>query len=963
MSFSTPLALVLLVCVPVVLYLGWPRQRFRRSRDLFSVFLRAAIMLLLVFALAGVQLVRSADRLAVMFLVDVSDSMGQTAQEAALDYVRQSLPRMGPDDQAGLILFGTTALLERPLNNVRELGSILSAPPTGNTDIEKAIRLAMGILPTDAARRIVVLSDGHATSGNAESAAELAAATGIEISYVTFTRDPGPEVQVTQFDAPSTVNAGQDFDLNISIQSEADTAATITVLSSGEIIKRQDYNLRQGTTNLTLPLTGGGSGFKDFQVQVDPVNNDGFYQNNQLSTFSRVVGPPRVLLLYNSQDDIQYILPALQQAGLTVDAMQPSQLPIGLVSLAQYNTIVMANVPATPLPQDRMEAIESFVKDLGGGLVVIGGPNAYGPGAYFETPLEDVLPVNMQVKDQRRLPQLTIAYVIDRSGSMSAVGPSGVENIELAKEAIIRSIDFLQPSDRAGVVSFDSQGYWIANIQQVGDKLPLQRLVATLRTGGGTDILAGMNLVSESIASDPSTRKHIILLTDGGANPAGLVELTRRLKNENDVTTSVIAIGDGLPDFLEEMAVAGGGNFHPVQIVEQIPLIFSQETVLATRSYILEDPFVPTVSATSPIMNGIVSAPPLLGYVATSPKQTAEVILRGPEPYQDPILASWQYGLGRAVAFTSDATSRWGANWVSWDDYVRFWDQTVRWTITEGKSGNVETRVQMEGEQARLIVDARDDGAFLNGLNLQMSVVNPLAKASLMPLRQVAPGRYEATFKPENEGAYILHISGAGQGDNPITVDQTTGWVMSYSSEYDVTGQGEGELFLSGLANLTGGRSLKDDPGLAFAHNLSAQAAATPIWPWFMLVAMVLLPFDIAVRRLVITRTDVQRVRQTLFGRKTAEATSERISTLLGAKERGRLRAEESGSSVAALRARRDESRANQASASAEGDAQPVAKPRFTPSIRPTDPSASPGGNVAGQLLKKRKSREDDKTK
>lgn len=962
MSFSTPLALVLLVCIPLVLYLGWPRQRFRRSRDIISLILRTAIMLLLIFALAGVQLVRSADRLAVMFLVDVSDSMGEAAKESALDYVRQSITNMSADDEAGLILFGTTALMERPLSNLRELSAILSAPTTGNTDLEKAIRLAMGVLPTDAARRIVILTDGRPTIGNAESAAELAAATGIEISYAIYTREPVPEVQVTRFDAPSTVNAGQDFDLNISIQSEAATPATITILASGEVIKRQTYDLRQGTTNLTLPLTGGGSGFKDFQVQVEPVSGDGFYQNNQLSTFSRVIGPPRALLLYNTQDDIQYVLPALQQSGLTVDTMQPDQLPIGLVSLAQYDTIIMVNVPATALAQDRMEAIQSFVKDLGGGLVVIGGPDSYAPGGYFQTPLEEVLPLNMQIKDQQRLPQLTIAYVIDRSGSMGAVGPSGVENIELAKEAIIRSIDFLQPTDRAGVVSFDSQGYWIANIQQIGNRLALQRLVASLRTGGGTDILAGMNLVAQSIIDDPSKQKHIILLTDGGANPAGLVELTKRLYDDEGITTSVIAIGDGAASFLADMAHEGGGQYHPVRIVEQIPLIFSQETVLATRSYILEDSFVPSISASSPIMNGITSAPPLLGYVATSSKQTAEVILRGPEPFQDPILASWQYGLGRSVAFTSDATARWGANWVSWENFVRFWNQAVRWTMTEGKNDNIETRIVMEGDQARMVVDARDDnGAFLNGLNLQLSVVDPLSQAALMPLRQVAPGRYEATFKPENEGAYILHVSGTGQGDTPVAVDQTSGWVMSYSAEYDLSNQGDGAVLMSSLASLTGGRSLKDDPALAFTHNLTAQAAATPIWPWFLLAALLLLPFDIAVRRLVVTRTDLQRLRQALFGRTTVEATSERISTLLGAKERGRQRAEESGSTVSALRARRDSSREQRPPVGGT-DSPDADKPRFMPTNRPPSAAApTPDSNVAGQLLKKRKEREGDK--
>ncbi len=962
MAFSTPLALVLLICIPFVFYMGWPRQRYRRSRDIMSLILRTAIMLLLVFALAGMQLVRAADRLAVVFLVDVSDSVGQAAQETALDYVRQALPAMGPDDQAGVILFGANALVERPLSAVRELGTTLSAPPTGNTDLEEAVRLALGILPADYARRIVILSDGRETIGDVESAAELAAATSVEISYVLLTPQAAPEVQVTGVNAPSTLNSGQEFALNIRVAAEADTPASITVLKSGQLNHRENEELREGSNNYALALVAGNSGFTDFQVQVDPTTADNFYQNNLLSAFSRVVGPPRVLLLHTDNAEIRYLLPALEEAGLTVDAMQPEQLPLGLVALAQYDSVVMANVPATRLSPGRMDLLNNFVRDLGGGLIAIGGPNAYGPGGYFQTPLEDLLPLEMQVRDQQRLPQLTIAYIIDRSGSMGAVGPSGVENIELAKEAIIRSIDFLQPSDRAGVVSFDTQGYWIAGIQPVQDRLALQRLVASLRTGGGTDILAGMSLVAESIISDPSDRKHIILLTDGGANPSGLVALTRRLNEEAEVTTSVISIGGG-PDFLRQMAEAGNGNYHEVNLVEQIPTIFTLETVLATRSYIFEESFVPSLSANSPIMDGIATAPPLLGYVATTSKQTAQVILRGPEPYRDPLLAAWQYGLGRSVAFTSDAAARWGANWVTWDDYVRFWSQAVRWTITEGTNNSIETRVVMEGENARLIVDARgEDGKFLNGLNLRLSVVDPQASPTLLNLLQVAPGRYEATFAPGQEGAYILNVRGE-QGEQTLT--QTTGWVMSYSSEYDIGGRGDGAALLNDIAGLTGGRSLADEPALAFDHTVDARAASTPVWPWLLLGAMLLLPFDVAVRRLIITRSDWQRLRRYLGGQRGAEATSERIATLLGAKERGRQMAEESGATapgtVGNLRVRRDQARSASAAPTAgeSGQAPEAEKPRYTPPPKPTQ--APPSGNVAGELLKKRKGRDEEK--
>lgn len=969
MSFTNPLALILLFAVPLVLYIGWPRHAYRRRRDGTSLALRVVIMSCLALGLAGTQISRAADKLAVIFLMDVSDSIGTEVREEQLEYIRRSIQTMPPDDVYGMVVFGANSITEHPINSVRDLGAIQAAPITSNTDIAEAVRLGLALFPDDAARRMVILSDGRPTVGDTEAAVRLAAAAGVEISYVAYTHQPGPEIQVTELRVPTGVPAGQEFDLNLTIDAEEATTADVRILASGQIIHQETVNLRQGTNNYTLTLPGTTAGFKDFEAQIEPIGSDSFYQNNRLSAFSQIVGPPRVLLVSQSDDEVQYIMPSLQEIGVEIDRVQPSDLPIGLAPLAQYDSVILANVPATELSNQRMEALNSYVRDLGGGLVVIGGPNSYGPGGYFRTPLEETLPVEMQIRDQQRLPQLTIAYVIDRSGSMGIPGPSGVENIELAKEAIIRSIDFLQPTDRAGIVSFDSVGYWIANLQPVYDRLALQRLVASLRASGGTDILAGLILVAREIINEPSDRKHIILLTDGGANPRNLVELTGQMNQEVGVTTSVISIGESV-DFLAEMARVGQGNYHVVDTIESIPTIFTLETVLATRSYILEEPFTPALTANSPIMEGISSSPELLGYVATTPKQTAQVILRGPEPYNDPILTTWQHGLGRAVAFTSDATSRWGANWVTWNNFTRFWSQAIRWTITEGKSNNLEMRVVMEGEQARLVVDARDDeGQFLNGMDLQAAVVNPALDPLSLTLHQVAPGRYEALFTPDQEGAYFLGVNGSGVvNDQQLQLSQTSGWVMSYSPEYDLQERGADIDLLSDIAAMTSGVNMADDPALPFRHNLAAQSASTPIWPYLLLIALILLPFDIAVRRLIITMSDLRRARQALFGRMPAmaEGPSERFSALLNAKERGRQRAEEPASTAsntaAALRANRDRARA-------ERESQPTAPtssseasdtPRYQAPRAPQQPSRSEGANVAGELLKRRKERQEE---
>lgn len=940
-AFTDAPALALLLALPLVAYIGWPRAAYRRRRDAASLLLRALMVTLVALALAGPQLNRPADRLATVFLVDLSDSMGAEMRAAQLEYIQAALQEMGPDDTAGVVAFGASPVTERPASPARELNALQSAPPPGATDIAAAVRHGLALFPEGAAHRLVILSDGRATTGDTLAAARLAAAAGVEISFVPLARPPQPEVQVTELRAPSVITAGQPFDLNLVIDADEAGPAAVTVLAAGQIVQRQAVDLRAGRNSYTISLPGTEAGFRDFQVQVDPEGADGFYQNNQLAAFTRIVGPPRVLVVSASDAEVEHLLPALAEAGIDAVRTTPAALPVGLAPLAEYSAVILANVPASQLTTRRMEALQSYVRDLGGGLVAIGGPDAYGPGGYFQTPLEDVLPVDMQIRDQQRLPQLTIAYVIDRSGSMGGVGPSGVANIELAKEAIIRSIDFLQPTDRAGIVSFDTAGYWIADIQPVLDRFSLQRLVATLRASGGTDILAGMNLVAETIADDPSDRKHIILLTDGGASPQNLVELAGRLNQDAGVTTSVIAIGAGASDFLAEMAAAGGGNYHVVDVIENIPTIFTLETVLATRSYIIEESFVPTVSASSPIVQGIASAPPLLGYVATTPKQTAQVVLRGPEPHADPLLATWQYGLGRAAAFTSDAAARWAANWVTWADYARFWGQAVRWTITEGAASQLETQVQFEGQQAVITVDARDEsGGFLNGLTLTAAVVDPALDARSVPLRQVAPGRYAGAFVPSGTGAYFVGVSGQGVTDGqPVTVSQTSGWVQGYSDEYATAASGANLNLLADIAALTGGADLSGAPELAFAHNLTARSAWTPLWPWLLLAALLLLPFDIALRRVVVTRSDLLRLRAWLSpAAAPAQQPAARIGTLMDAKTRGRQRA--------------------------ENPHRPLSTPApGAPSAPPDAPPVSPapeGETTAGTLLKRRRQRADD---
>jgi uncharacterized membrane protein len=976
MNFTNPSVLLLLLLLPIFIVIGWPRLLHRRLRDSVSLIIRLLLVILLILGLAQIEIRRTADKLAVVFLIDVSDSISEAARSASIQYVQTSLESMDENDQAAVVVFGADAMIESSMSDRVELVQLGTEEEVNqlNTDLAEAMRVGLALFPADTAKRMIILSDGRQTIGDAEEVARLAAATNVQIDYVSLLPDntgeqvDGPEILVTDVQAPSTVNEGEKFDLTITVGSNRDNSeAEMQVLASGTEIYRQNIVLHQGLNEYVLrDIVMPTAGFVDFRVVLTPTSADHFYQNNQLSAFTEVTGAPRVLLVTTDNREIEALQPALEATGLQIDVADA--LPLGLAPLSSYDCIVLANMPATDLSPDEMNYLQAYVRDLGGGLVVIGGPNSYGVGGYFETPLEETLPVDMRLRDQERIPEITMLFVIDRSGSMEIANASGVSNLELAKEATARSLSLLNDTDRAGVISFDVSAYFVLDIQDVGDEThreEMRNTIGSLRPGGGTNIRQAVLSADQVLRSDPSEIKHIILLTDGGSDPSGIVAAIDRMYQNYGITTSVVAVGRDYAPWLETAATAGHGQFHLAYDVSTIPAIFTAETMMAARVYIYEEQFNPTLTADSPIMRGIDSVPPLDGYVATTEKDTATVIMRG-GPEEDPILASWQYGLGRSVAFTSDASSRWAPSWISWPGYGDFWGQAIRWAIGEQSTSNVEAHVVQRGEDAVLVVEARDSqGGYLNGLQLNGSVTNAQLDTNTMTLQQTAPGRYEGVFNPAQEGSYFITVAGSTPPDSnvlrPESVIQTTGWVLSYSGEFrvDVTGteQAEPITLLRRISNVTGGRSLKDKPDRAFLHDLNQERAAQPIWPYFILAALLLLPIDIAVRRLVITQTDIQKLRAFFSGRKVdVTEPSARMERLMGAKGRARPAAQPPGMEAPPI-------------APSSVTSNPRRLPRVpqihapkasAPKPQPSEPQPREENSLASRLLEKRRQDKDD---
>jgi hypothetical protein len=445
-----------------------------------------------------------------------------------------------------------------------------------------------------------------------------------------------------------------------------------------------------------------------------------------------------------------------------------------------------------------------------------------------------------------------------------------------------------------GVLLYDAGERWGIPMQPASDKEGLIRQVFQLQPGDMPDFNAIMRLAYEGLRGVDARVKHIIVLSDGDPSPPTNALL--KACTDAKITVSTIAVfpHDTLAPTLQAMAKVGRGRFYQVTAASQIPRIFLKEATTVLKPAIIEEPFYPKVDPGSPLLKGVAPAtiPPLLGYVAASPKSLADVPMVTKR--EDPLLASWQYGLGKAVAFTSDAKNRWAAQWVDWPSYAKFWAQVVRWTVRSTARTPLEAEVAIDRRRGKITIDAVDErGGFLNFLDLKGNVVTPERTLGLQ-LQQTAPGRYEGTFDAPDVGQYIVSV---GYRDaNGRQRLHTAGTAVPYSPEYRELSANESTLVR--LAEATGGRvhaplrggsnrgqaaprAQSPEPraqsasaASIFRRDRRARTAPRDVWPLLLLLAALLFPIDVAVRRLMVEPAEVLayalRVRERLRDRVTS---------------------------------------------------------------------------------------------
>ncbi|HXG26886.1 MAG TPA: VWA domain-containing protein, partial [Candidatus Binatia bacterium] len=889
--FEAPVWLLLLIPALLVTFVPYlaARRRMGAGRRRAAVALRTILVTALVLALAGFQLVLPVDRLATVFVVDLSDSVGEDGRQDALAFLRESLEVMPEGDQAGIVAFGKQALVERLPEELREIDRLRSTPVKEATDVGAALRLAAALFPDAVQKRIVLLSDGNDTTGRGQREAALAAARGIQVETRVIGLVDSDEVLVERLHTPTTARLGEQIPVDAVITSSIAQPATVRLFINGQLAStlRTDLAVGSNTVSFACPPTGdcplkpAEAGFYRFRVVVEAARNT-FSQNDRADSNTIVKGEPRTLVLQGNETVAEELVAALRAEGQTVDTIIPEALPTDLASLLGYDSIVIVDVPRMRLTDAQLEALQIFVRDIGRGVVMVGGPNAYGAGGYTKTKLEETLPVDMGVRNRQREPDIALVVVIDKSGSMDACHCNtfgggmgggggqlqGVKKTDIGKEAILRAAAALSARDEFGVVAFDEQAHWVIQTRPLGQVGNVEDQLGAITPNGQTNIFTGLEQAVGSLEKATATRRHIILLTDGWSTSGQYDEIIERMKAAG-ITLSTVGAGGGSNPFLEQLAKSGGGRFYNAANIASIPDIFLKETQQVAGQQIIEETFFPIVTSSSPITRGLDDGfPQLLGYNGTTVKSAAQLVLVSPR--DDPLLAQWQYGLGRSVAWTSDSTGRWAKHWLAWPGFGRFFTQMVAWTFPGDETDGIEASFESVNGQTRLHVESVEaDGSPRDFYTTVAAITGPDFTTAQVQLDQVAPGVYEANLGEILSGAYAVRITQMRPGAPAL--GRTVGLVEPVAAEYRLLGVNR--PLLAAIRSATGGREveLPTDP---WRHDLQTTSSYTELWPWLLVLALLLWPLDVALRRVSLGRRELADARGWLARRLRARRSA-----------------------------------------------------------------------------------------
>lgn len=925
-TFAAPLLLWLaLIGVPVGLVAVRVLGAMTLVRRWTVAVARAALIALMALTLAGASSVRETRRLAVVAVIDASGSVRRfapggvdeqgrpiSAVDRARAWLSEASRGRGADDLLGVVVFDGQAMAVAAPTAGDPLDRPLEAAGVEGTDIAGALRLARALIPADAAGRIVLFSDGNQTSGDAAAAArEVAASTrggsgargatpidAVPIEY-TLTR----EAFIESVDAPPTAGSQATVMLRVVLVATAPSRGVLRILeddvpvdaSPGREGDGLAVELKPGRTVVAVPVGLSASRTHRFTAMYEPevvgtggdgveLSGDTDVANNVAEAFTVTPGRGSILVLDgdgqgNPTGAAAALAAVWREAGMDVVMAAPEAMPTDLLSLQAHDLVVLQNVAADAIGPEGIALLSAYVRDLGGGLLTLGGREAYGAGGWKGSALEELLPVSLELPERLMAPEVAVVFVMDRSGSMawSVRGTSRTQQ-EIANEAAAAAVKSLQPADLVGVITFNLEHQVVVPLGPNAEPDATAEKILEIYPDGGTATGSALREAFRQLSAVEAKTKHVIVLSDGAAMDAdALPDLARRM-SEQGITISTIVIGDGAHvEGMRSVAYYGGGTFYEVVNPSVLPRVFLKAVRVLRTPMVREGPFEPLLTgAGSPLTAGLDGGamPDLLGINLTQPRNDPTAVTAMVTPSGEPVLAHWQVELGQVVSFTSDAW-RWGEPWLGWEGYRTLWTQVARLAARPAASRGMELLTSIGDDRLTIRMLARgEDGRPLDLLNVEAAVFGPDGSSRDVRLAQIAPGTYGAELPADRAGSYVV-VAKPRRGEQRLA-PVVSGASVPDAQEYRRLASDAG--LMEEIARATGGRVLSMDrpSGLFDRSGLEPLRASTPLWPVLVAWTMAVLLLDVGTRRVAWDRLVSRELRGKSVIESMAEATRDR---------------------------------------------------------------------------------------
>ncbi len=855
----TPQILYLGLAIILLLVLAWLIAG-RGRVPVRAVILRMLALASLSIALAGPLLAQPTPAGATVFVVDHSRSMGDDDLRLITSQIVTALASRPLSEPVGLVLFAERPTMVYPVGTLTQetlpetIRSALLAADVGSrdyTNVLSALQLAES-LPVSGGRRLVVLSDGQQTLGDVSDWAAGAAARGVVIDAVSpVNRRLPKDVRITDLRTPQSTWQGDDVEVQAAVAGDAPGEVMVQLVVDERVAGQQVVKLTDSTAGATgtarFVLQPLAPGYHSVRVSTTTIQDDPIRENNVLAATTVVRDKPSVLIVEGVRGNGGNLRSALLRSTFNVAVRDPAQLSERLSDLNAFDAIILADVPATALSFEKQKTLQEYVRSSGKGLIVTGGRQSFGKGDYQESVLEETLPVQVKPRPEGKRPPAALLLIIDSSGSMDTPR-GGPTRVEMAKTAAANAVRALSPGDEIAVLTFNDGNRWIQRLRKINGQSDIDQVVdqiSRIRSEGVTEMYGAIVAGVDELKQSQAGTKHIILLSDGEPTTRFDPEEAARRARTNDMTLSTIAIGQSADvALMEQLAKSGGGRYSYAQSPQDIPRLTLEETEQLAGKTIATGDFRAVQTAPSPILRGLDPAklPTLGGYQITEVKPTAQAILQSSRG--EPILAQWQYGLGRVVAWTSDLNHDLAPNWRDSQAFTPFWNQAVRWSLAAAVSKTYRVSTAQDGRDMLLTVDAFDsDGQPVDLTQTTARLRTPDGQSVELALPQSAPGRYEARLRMPQPGSYSLELHQTRNGQ-PVT--DTAGFSVPYPAE--LRGPTIGESVLGALADRTNGQVLTD-PGQVFARTvLTATPSFREIWQPFAIAALLLFLLDTAIR-------------------------------------------------------------------------------------------------------------------